>query len=346
MPIPFSEIHGEINGQLVKTFTLTNAGGMRVKVSELGAHLLSVIMDDQELTLGHDNFEQWRNNSDAYLGATCGRFGNRIAGGKFKIGSSCYNLATNNSPGGFPCHLHGGPGGFHTKIWQGSPLEKENAQGVLFTLHSPDGDEGYPGNLNVRVTYWLNDNNELSWHAEATTDQPTPVNLVNHTYWNLSGDHDSPITDHQIQIHADYFLPTNAGMIPTGEVRSVIDTPMDFTRPRQIGEYIDASYGPITKAGGYDHCWVLRDHHEKKPESRTAAIVYHPDTATTLEVITNQPGLQFYTGNYLSSPFRHRSGLCLETEGFPDAPNQSNFPSALLSPGETYQHNITWKLSR
>lgn len=327
-------------------YTLRNSCGMQVKVSELGAQLTSVMLDEVELTIGHDSFKAWRNNSDYYLGATCGRFGNRIADGKFQIGKSRYTLATNNSPGDIPCHLHGGPGGFHTKLWHGELLVEENRHGVRLSLNSPDGEEGYPGNMEITVTYWLTEDNELSWHAEATTDKTTPVNIINHTYWNLSGNLNTPITDHQIQIHADYFLPTNAGMIPSGEIRSVTDTPMDFTNPREISKRIDTDYEALNLAGGYDHCWVLRDHHEKKPESRTAAIVYHPDTGRTLEVMTNQPGIQFYSGNYLTDPFVHRSGLCLETGGFPDSPNQSNFPSSILRPGETYQHDLVWRLSR
>lgn len=345
MPTPVSELHGEISGKPVSIYTLRNTGGMQVKVSELGAQITSVMLDEQELTIGYDSFEAWRNNSEFYLGATCGRFGNRIAKGKFKIGNLPYQLTTNNEPAGILCHLHGGVNGFHTQIWKGQALEKENAQGVRFSLRSPDGDEGYPGNLDVSVTYWLNDNNELSWHAEATTDQPTIINLINHTYWNLSGSLDSPITDHLIQIHADYFLPTDAGMIPTGEIRSVTDTPMDFTRPQLISKKMDRDYEPLELAGGYDHCWVLRDHHDGNTSMNTAAIVHHPGTGRSLEVITNQPGLQFYTGNYLSTPFTRYSGLCLETEGFPDAPNHSNFPSSTLLPNEIYKHELIWRFS-
>lgn len=343
---PSSDIHGEVDGQAVHIFTLRSPGGLKAQISELGAHLTSVTLDDQELTIGHDSFEGWLNNSAHYLGATCGRFGNRIAHGQFSIEGKRYTLATNNSPGDITCHLHGGPGGFHTKIWQGEILKEPDRQGIRLSLQSPDGDEGYPGNLDVAVTYWLNDNNELSWRAEASTDQPTPVNIINHSYWNLSGDLNSPITDHQIQIHADYFLPTNQGMIPTGEIRPVTDTPMDFTDPRRIGKGIDADYEPLKIAGGYDHCWVLRDHHDVFTHNYTAAIVHHPGTGRTLEVLTNQPGVQFYTGNFLSTPFVHRSGLCLETEGFPDAPNHPNFPSCILLPGETYRHDLVWRLSR
>ncbi len=357
MPPPTTDIHGVINGQEVRRFTLVNARGMQAQISELGAHLISVTLpDDQgnptELTLGHDSFEGWLDNAP-YLGATCGRFGNRIAHGQFSLGATQYTLATNNEPGGIPCHLHGGPNGFHTKIWHGEALSEENRQGVQLSHSSPDGDEGYPGKLDVTVTYWLNDDNELSWHATATSDKATPVNLINHTYWNLSGNPDSEITDHQIQIHADYFLPTNAGMIPTGEIRSVADTPMDFTRPQRIGKNIEADYEPLRVGAGYDHCWVLRDHHDGHTVAHTAAIVHHPGSGRTLEILTNQPGVQFYTGNFLDGTtsgrngrtFPRRSGLCLETQGFPDAPNHPNFPSTILHPGETYQHDLIMRLS-
>lgn len=345
MPLPSSDIHGEVDGRAVRIFTLKAKSGLQAQISELGAHLASVMLDDQELTIGHKSFEGWKNNSGLYLGATCGRFGNRIAHGEFNLNGVTYRLDTNNAPAGIPCHLHGGPSGFHTGLWHGELLHETDRQGVRLSLHSSDGDEGYPGNLDVTVTYWLNENNELSWHAEATTDQPTPVNIINHTYWNLSGDLNSPITDHQIQIHADYFLPTNTGMIPTGEIQSVADTPMDFTRPQRIGKGIDADYEPIEIAGGYDHCYVLRDHHELMPELHTAAIVHQPVTGRTLELLTNQAGLQFYTGNYLTEPFTHRSGLCLETGGFPDAPNHPNFPTCILQSGETYRHDLVWRLS-
>lgn len=345
MLLPSSDTHGYINGQPVRIFTLKNNKGLVVRVSELGAHLTNVIMDGEELTLGHGSFNDWMIN-EHYLGATCGRFGNRIADGILNIGKSRYQLATNNSPAGVPCHLHGGPTGFHTKVWRGEALVEQHRQGVSFALRSHDGDEGYPGNMDIKVTYWLNDNNELSWYAKATTDQPTAINLINHTYWNLSGDFDSPITDHTIQIHADYFLPTNSGMIPTGEIRPVIDTPMDFTRPRAIGENMHAPYEPIQIAGGYDHCWVLRDHHDGNKATHTAAIVHHPGSGRTLEVLTNQPGIQFYTGNFLSSPHMRYSSFCLESEAFPDSPNKPHFPPAILKPGETYQHELIWKLSR
>jgi len=350
MPTSSPDIHGQIHGQTTHIFTLFNAHGMQAQISELGATLISVTLPDercqpQELTIGHDSFEGWANNSAAYLGTTVGRYGNRIAHGEFSLDGQSYTLATNNAPADIPCALHGGPEGFHSKVWQGELITGENRQGVRFTLNSPDGEEGYPGNLSAIVTYWLNDANELSWHARATTDKATPINLINHTYWNLSGDLNSSITDHQIQIHADYFLPTNEGMIPTGEIRSVTDTPMDFTRPQVISAEIDADYEPLKLAGGYDHCWVLRDHHDGNTEVHPAVVVHHSGSGRTMEILTNQPGVQFYTGNFLSEPFLHRSGLCLETEGFPDAPNHPNFPSSILQPGETYHHDLVWRFT-
>lgn len=342
------DIHGEINGQPVRIFTLANTRGMQVQVSELGARLISLSIPRRDgtpdtLTLGYDTFDGWLNDT-FYLGATCGRFGNRIAHGKFILNGKQHKLATNNAPGGIPCHLHGGPTGFHTRAWQGELIEEKNRSGVRFSTTSPDGDEGYPGNLDVTVTYWLNNKNELTWLAKATTDQATPVNIVNHTYWNLSGDTKTDISDHQIQIHADYFLPTSPGMIPTGEMHSVSNTPLDLTHPQLIGKGIDSDYGPIQTASGYDHCFVLRDHHELKPTPHTAAIVHHSSSGHTLEILTNQPGIQFYTGNFLEDAFPRRSGLCLETEGFPDAPNHPRFPTSILHPGETYRHELIFRL--
>lgn len=347
-------LHGEIDKKSAHLFTLVNANGMSVQVSELGAHLISVQFPEAngsltELTLGHATFDDWCNNSASYLGASVGRFGNRIADGKFTLDGKQFTLANNNEPAGIPCHLHGGPEGFHTKIWQGEPLEDAGRRGVKFTHSSPDGDEGYPGNLELSVTYWLNDQNELSWNAEATTDQATPVNIINHTYWNLSGNPDELITDHEIQIHAGQFLPTDIGMIPSGEIRDVKGTAMDFTTSTRIGDGIDSSYEPIQTGGGYDHCWVLQKN--DTDDTQLAVELKHPTSNRTLEVLTNQPGVQFYTGNFLDGSangrgghtFPRRSGLCLETQNFPDAPNQPNFPTCILRPGETYQHELIFR---
>lgn len=345
-----SEIHGEANGVPARLFTLENSANLRVQVSELGAHLVSVVWrepgaTDRELTLGHGSFAGWLENSDCYLGATVGRFGNRIARGGFRLDGVGYQLATNNAPHDIPCHLHGGPGGFHTKVWRGEMVDDADRRGVRLTTVSGDGEEGYPGKMDVAVTYWLNDDNELSWHAEATTDKATPVNLINHVYWNLGADPGRSVTDHEMQILADAYVPVERGMIPTGEIRPVSGTPMDFTRPRAIGDRIDADDEQLEIAGGYDHCWVLRGENPREMPPRLAALVRHPETGRELSVLTNQPGVQFYAGNFLSGRYRPRAGLCLETGGFPDSPNHAHFPSAILRPGETYRHDLAWRIS-
>lgn len=334
-------------------YTLQNSSGMTACVSELGAHLTSVTLDDNEgkpveLTLGHGDFSGWCDNP-AYLGATCGRFGNRIAHGNFQLEGQQFTLETNNSPGDIPCHLHGGLDGFNRRLWSSTPLAEDGRQGVRFQLRSPDGDQGYPGTLELSVTYWLNDNNELCWLAQATTDRATPVNIINHTYWNLSGDPTQPITDHLLQLHADHFLPTNPGMIPTGEIRNVEGTPMDFTSTKSIGRDIDSDYEPLQTGAGYDHCFVVGAH---DGSLKTIAHVSHPGSGRSLELLSNQAGVQFYTGNFLDGsahdsdgrPFDRRSGFCLETESFPDSPNHPNFPSCILHPGETYQHEMLIRL--
>lgn len=347
--LPSVSVHGVLDGQPAQLFTLINSQGMTAQVSELGAHLISVALPDEEgqpveVTLGHADFEGWCNNGP-YLGATCGRFGNRIAAGRFTLGEQTYTLATNNDPAGIPCHLHGGVVGFNRKVWSGTPLAEAGRQGVQLTLTSPDGEEGYPGTLEVTVTYWLNDENELTWAAEATTDKATPVNLVNHTYWNLSGDFNTEITDHEIELNADYFLPTTPGMIPTGELQDVTGTPMDLRNPTMIADGIDVEFDAIQFGGGYDHCWPVSG---ELGMIRRAAVVCHPGSGRRMEVLTDQAGVQFYTGNFLDGTvhgrngdsFRRRTGFCLETEGFPDAPNHPGFPSCILNPGQTYRHTL------
>ncbi|MBX3742875.1 MAG: galactose mutarotase [Akkermansiaceae bacterium] len=344
------EKFGEMpDGQEVKIFTLENGKGMRVKVTEYGAILASVEAPDRngksaELTHGHDTLEGWLKDT-AYFGATVGRFGNRIADGKFTLDGKEYTLAKNNSPGGMPCSLHGGKVGFNKVLWKGT----KTADGVEFTYLSKDGEEGFPGNLSVKVTYTLNDDNELGWHATATTDTPTVVNLVQHAYWNISGDPAAPVTDQLLTLEADHYLPTNKGLIPTGEQAPVAGTPMDFTKPTEIGKGVGEDFEALKLAGGYDHAWVLR------PGSgvRKAATVEDPKSGRILTVSTDAPAIHFYLGNFLDGsvkgrggvPYHKRTALCLETEAFPDAPNQPSFPSTVLRPGETYQHRIIFKFA-
>jgi aldose 1-epimerase len=342
-------VYGKLDdGREVKIFTLANANGLTAKVTEYGAILVGIEVPDRQgrktdVTLGYDTLAGWLTNT-SYFGATVGRFGNRIAHGKFTLDGKEYVLATNNTPGGIPCHLHGGVKGFDKVLWHGEPVHKAGARGVALTYTSKDGEEGYPGTVQVKVTYWLTDANELVWDAEATTDKPTVINLAHHTYWNLSGDPTKPITDHVLTLAADSYLPTDKGLIPTGQVAPVAGTPMDFRTPTAVGARVNADFEALKLGGGYDHCWVLRE----GKGVRLAAVVKEPASGRTMEFLTDQPGIQFYCGNFLDGTvsgkngikYQRRTGLCLETEGFPDAPNHPEFPSTVLRPGQTYHHTM------
>jgi aldose 1-epimerase len=344
------ETYGKLpDGREVRIFTLRNANGLCARVMEYGAVLVSLEVPDAsghcvDVTHGYDHLEDWLNDP-FYLGASVGRFGNRIQHGKFSLDGQEYTLATNNAPGGIPSSLHGGVQGFDKVLWHG----EVTAHGVEFSYTSVDGEEGFPGNLRVKITYSLNAQNQLIWQAEAVTDAPTVVNLVHHSYWNLSGDASQLITDHLLTLHADAYLPTDAGLIPTGEIAPVVGSPMDFTQPTRVGERIGADFEPLKFAGGYDHAWVLRG---GAPVSLAARLV-DPKSGRVMEVLTDQPAIQFYAGNFLDGKIRGkrgvvyapRSGLCLETEGFPDAPNQPAFPSAVLRPGEVYRHTLIHQFS-
>ena len=338
------------DGRKVRVFTLTNPSGLRAKVTEYGAILVSMETPDKsgktaDLTHGYDSLEGWLTNT-SYFGATVGRFGNRIKDGKFTLDGKEYKLATNNDPGDIPCHLHGGLKGFDKVLWSGK-ITGEN--GVEFSYTAKDGEEGYPGNLAVKVIYTLTDDNELKWQAQATTDAPTILNLVHHTYWNLSGDPAKSINDHVLMLDADDYLPTDAGLIPTGKVDPVAGTPMDFTQPTTIGDRIDADFEALKHGGGYDHAWVLK----QGGGVRLAARLKDPKSGRVMEVFTNQPAIQFYGGNFLDGKaigkggvaYARRTALCLESEGFPDSPNKPSFPSPVLRPGETYQHTMIHRFS-
>ena len=338
------------DGRKVRVFTLTNPSGLRAKVTEYGAILVSMETPDKsgktaDLTHGYDTLEGWLTNT-SYFGATVGRFGNRIKDGKFTLDGKHHSLATNNDPGGIPCHLHGGLKGFDKVLWSGK-ITGEN--GVEFSYTAKDGEEGYPGNLAVKVIYTLTDDNELKWQAQATTDAPTILNLVHHTYWNLSGDPAKSINDHVLMLDADDYLPTDAGLIPTGKVDPVAGTPMDFTQPTTIGDRIDADFEALKHGGGYDHAWVLK----QGGGVRLAARLKDPKSGRVMEVFTNQPAIQFYGGNFLDGKaigkggvaYARRTALCLESEGFPDSPNKPSFPSPVLRPGETYQHTMIHRFS-
>ncbi|MEI7908178.1 MAG: aldose epimerase family protein [Verrucomicrobiota bacterium] len=338
------------DGREVKIFTLTNSNGLQARVTEYGAILVSMATPDRhgsvaDLTHGFDTLAGWLANGP-YFGATIGRCGNRIKGGKFSLEGKEYSLATNNTPGGIPCHLHGGDVGFDKVLWAGTIV---GDHAVELVYRSRDGEEGYPGNLSVKVTYTLTDDDELIWQAEATTDAPTPVNLVHHTYWNLSGDPTTLILDHELMLAAAQYLPTDAGLIPTGALAPVAGTPMDFTSPHTIGERIETEFEALEFGAGYDHCWVLPD----EAGLRLAARVRDPKSGRVMEVLTDQPAIQFYAANFLDgvTPGKHgiayarRSALCLETEGFPDGPNQPAFPTVVLHPGQTYRHTLVHRFA-
>ena len=350
-----AEIYGELaDGQEVKIFTLTNGNGMVAKVSEYGAILVGLEVPDRDgeisdLTHGYDDLEGWLTNT-SYFGATVGRYGNRIADGKFTLDGKEYSLATNNAPGGMPCHLHGGEVGFDKVLWSGEGFDAPGSSGVTLTYVSEDGEEGYPGTLTAVVSYSLNDENELIWQANATVEGgATPVNIVHHSYWNLSNDRMSSINDHLLTLHADHYLPTNAGLIPTGEMAPVEGTPFDFTSPTAIGARVAQENQALEFGGGYDHCWVLR----QGEGIRHAATLMDPKTGRSMEIHSNQPGIQFYGGNFLDGKvagkggqqYPYRSALCLESQVFPDSPNQKEFPSSILKPGETYTHIMVHKFS-
>jgi aldose 1-epimerase len=343
------EVFGHLpDGREVRIFTLTNRHGLRARVSEFGAVLVSMEAPDRfgknaDITLGYDTLAGWMDNP-AYLGATCGRFGNRIAGGKFTLDGKEYVLATNNDPGGIPCHLHGGLIGFNKVLWSGRITD----EGVEFSYLSRDGEEGYPGNLAVRVTYSLTDADELVWQVEATTDAPTIINIIHHSYWNLSGDPSTAADDHLLTINAASWLPTDAGMIPIGETAPVAGTPMDFTKPTVIRGRSEENFEALRIGNGYDHCWVVNG-----GGVRLAARLKDSKSGRVMEVQTDQPGVQFYAGNFLDGTvfgkngvrYPRRGGVCLETQRFPDSPNKPAFPSCVLRPGETYRHVMIHKFS-
>ena len=321
-------------GQAVTQFILANAHGLRASIITYGATLTSLHAPDRdgrlgEITLGFDTLDGYLAGT-TYFGATVGRYANRIGGGRFTLDGATYTLAVNDPPN----HLHGGIVGFDKVVWGGRPVTTPRGEGVTFTHRSPDGDEGYPGTLDVAVTYALNDANELSIDYRATTDAPTVVNLTNHTYWHLAGPERATIRDDVLRLRGAEGLAGDSSHLPTGVLEDVAGGPLDFREPKPIGAHIDQL------AGGYDHCFVI----DGQPGVlRAAARVVEPVTGRTLEVDTTEPGMQLYTGNYLDGAlasrgarFGRHGAFCLEAQAFPDAPNRPNFPSPVLRPGETY----------
>jgi aldose 1-epimerase len=326
------------DGEEVDIFTLTNSHGLRARVMTWGASLVEMQVPDRngrlaDVTLGFDKLDGYL-GTHPYFGMTAGRYANRIAKGKFTLDGKEYTLATNNGAN----HLHGGLKGFDKKNWKAKVLPKANA--VRFSTTSPDGEEGYPGALNVAVTYTLADNNELRIDYEATTDKPTVLNLTNHAYWNLAGAGEGDILGHELTLHASKFTAVDEGSIPTGKLEAVADGPMDFTKAKPIARDFAKMTG---EPGGYDHNFVLDQ--SEAGRLKPAAELYEPKSGRVLKISTTQPGIQFYTGNYLDGTltgkegkvYRKNFGLCLETQHFPDSPNEPSFPSTALRPGETFR---------
>jgi aldose 1-epimerase len=337
-------------GQKVDVYTLKNQKGMEVNIMTYGGIITSLKVPNkagvsEEVVLGFNNLEQYT-KPNPYFGALIGRYGNRIAKGKFTLDGKEYSLAINNAPNA----LHGGPEGFHRVIWTAEEANGGDVATLKLKYLSKDMEEGYPGNLTVFVTYTLNNDNSLDVLYEATTDKKTVVNLTQHSYFNLSSDFSKPILEHEITIDADKLVPVAATLIPTGKLTDVTNTPFDFRKPKAVGKDIDAKDEQLKNGLGYDHCWVLNN---QDKGDRFAASAYDPTSGRLLEVYSDQPGIQFYSGNFLDGtlPMRnggtyaHRTGFCLETQHYPDSPNQKDFPTTVLNPGENYKTKTTFKFS-
>jgi aldose 1-epimerase len=331
-------------GESVDLYTLTNANGLRVKIMTYGATIVSVETPDrngrlENITVSLDSLDDYLRGHPC-LGSTIGRFANRIAKGKFSIGDQQYTLATNNGPN----HLHGGLKGFDKVVWQAKPVDSSNCSGVEFTYRATDGEEGYPGNVVATVVYRLTNDNTLRMEYAATTDQTTVVNLTNHAYWNLRNGGATDILDQELTISANHYLPTDSGLIPTGEIKAVQDTALDFTTAKKIGTNIQ-------QVGGYDHCFVLNGGGTATTPA-LAANAYDPVSGRRMEVYTTEPGIQLYTANGLDGhlqgggkTFQKFAAFCLEAQHFPDSPNCPWFPTTLLRPGEQYRQLTVHKFS-
>ena len=343
-------------GEAVSLYTLKNAHGMEAKVLDYGGIILSLRVPDRngrldDVVLGFDSLGDYERGSP-YFGAIIGRYGNRIARGRFTLDGRTSTLATNNGPN----HLHGGVRGFDKVVWTAAQFERGDSVGLVLNYTSPDGEEGYPGTLRATVTYTLTGKNELIFDYQATTDRPTPVNLTQHSYFNLAGDGKGDILGHLVTLNADRFTPVDSTLIPSGEIKSVAGTPFDFRTSAAIGARIDRNDEQLRYGRGYDHNFVLNKGGKGGKggtggDLTLAARVYEPTSGRVMEISTTEPGLQFYSGNFLDGTLRgkqgvvygHRSGFAMETQHFPDSPNKPAFPSTILRPGEEYRSRTIYR---
>jgi aldose 1-epimerase len=339
------------SGEQIDLYSLTNKKGMEVSITNFGATVVTLRVPDRagkaaDVVLGYDSLEGYENGK-SYFGATVGRYANRIAGGKFSLDGKTYTLPRNDGPN----TLHGGVVGFNKKIWKVREIPSNDSAALEMTYLSADGEEGFPGNLSVKVVFTLpSERNELKIAYTATTDKDTALNLTNHSYFNLSGEGHGDILDHVLTLHAKQFTPVDKTLIPTGELRDVAGTPLDFTTATVIGKRINDNYEQLVVGKGYDHNWVLAPGSQRS--LTIAAEAYDPKSGRTLEVLTTEPGVQFYSGNFLdgskgkgNKPYAQRSAFCLETQHFPDSPNHSSFPSTVLKPGAVFQSETVFRFS-
>lgn len=339
-----------LDGTDVDQFILSNNNGMEIRIITYGGIITSWTAPDKngnykDIVLGYNTLAEYEAETP-YFGALIGRYGNRIAKGKFSLDNKEYTLAVNNGVN----HLHGGLKGFDKVVWDAKTIISDSTVSLELSYLSKDMEEGYPGNLETKVTYTLNNKDELSVSYEATTDKPTIVNLTQHSYFNLTADFNKDILGHELVINADSFLPVDKTLIPTGEFRDVTGTPFDFKTSKTIGTHIDNENIQLKNGLGYDHCWVLND---QDNGVRFVASAYEPISGRLLEVFSDEPGIQFYSGNFLDGTlpsknkgmYQHRTGFCLETQHYPDSPNQNHFPSVVLLPGDEYASNTMFRFS-